>query len=609
MWLCTQIKSQVCLETVLIHYDIFSLVASGQVHGHDKDAGRPHIRIWSSVTLQTTRVIGLDGGFDRAVVSLSFSKIDGGSLLAAVDDANEHVLSIYSWAAGQRLGDARIGGEAPLGIEFNPTAASPCEIATWGRFGLVWWSINVLQGTNSTVTARIARMKQATFDAKDRPRAIACATYSNDGSLLIAGDTNGGLSWWAKSKERVGRLMPGAHVNGAVSAIYVSPESDWLLSAGAKDYTIIKWDITAEPPTVISKCQLPSPATIRALQVSPNGNSVYIGTSGGTILTTNSVEDGSTIQPLVQGHSEEVWGLAVSPVDPSLAISVGYDKHVISWQTSEHRAICIRDLPIAGHSVAFHPNGNIIAIGLQNGEWLAADFSKELRQSTFNQEPIQAIYADHVAREQIECIAFSPDGAFLAAGSRDQHIYIYSVIFEGSTPQFARVTRCSGHSSYITHIDWTKDSKYLRSNSGDYELLFWDASSGRRILFGGVHKDQDNIHCDDVLNMLRDSESWATHSCTLTFSSAGIWPDGADGTDINSANKANGKDLLVIGDDFGKVRLFKYPSQNPRSHSFAANGHSSHVTAASFTANDAKVISAGGGDSAVLQWVLSSDKA
>ena len=29
-----------------------------------------------------------------------------------------------------------------------------------------------------------------------------------------------------------------------------------------------------------------------------------------------------------------------------------------------------------------------------------------------------------------------------------------------------------GHSSYITHIDWSEDGEVLRSNSGDYECLF-----------------------------------------------------------------------------------------------------------------------------------------
>lgn len=29
-----------------------------------------------------------------------------------------------------------------------------------------------------------------------------------------------------------------------------------------------------------------------------------------------------------------------------------------------------------------------------------------------------------------------------------------------------------GHSSFVTHLDWSKDSQYLVTNSGDYEILF-----------------------------------------------------------------------------------------------------------------------------------------
>lgn len=39
----------------------------------------------------------------------------------------------------------------------------------------------------------------------------------------------------------------------------------------------------------------------------------------------------------------------------------------------------------------------------------------------------------------------------------------------------------------------------------------------------------------------------------------GIWPDGADGTDVNSVSRSKGKQLLATGDDFGNVNLFRYP--------------------------------------------------
>ena len=58
---------------------------------------------------------------------------------------------------------------------------------------------------------------------------------------------------------------------------------------------------------------------------------------------------------------------------------------------------------------------------------------------------------------------------------------------------------------------------------------------------------------------MRDIE-WSSHSCTLTFTTLGIWPEGADGTDINSCTHANSRALLATGDDFGKVKLFTSPA-------------------------------------------------
>ena len=46
--------------------------------------------------------------------------------------------------------------------------------------------------------------------------------------------------------------------------------------------------------------------------------------------------------------------------------------------------------------------------------------------------------------------------------------------------------------------------------------------------------------------------------------SLGIWPEGADGTDINCTGRSKDQQLLATGDDFGKVHLFTYPCSQPR---------------------------------------------
>lgn len=47
--------------------------------------------------------------------------------------------------------------------------------------------------------------------------------------------------------------------------------------------------------------------------------------------------------------------------------------------------------------------------------------------------------------------------------------------------RYQRLCRCSGHSSYITHIDWSLDGRLIQSNCGAYELLYFDAQTGKQV--------------------------------------------------------------------------------------------------------------------------------
>ena len=55
---------------------------------------------------------------------------------------------------------------------------------------------------------------------------------------------------------------------------------------------------------------------------------------------------------------------------------------------------------------------------------------------------------------------------------------------------------------------------------------------------------------------MRD-QKWETWTCTLGWPVQGIWPAGADGTDINSCAMSHTKDLIVSGDDFGHNDNYK----------------------------------------------------
>lgn len=151
---------------------------------------------------------------------------------------------------------------------------------------------------------------------------------------------------------------------------------------------------------------------------------------------------------------------------------------------------------------------------------------------------------------------------------------------------------CVGHSSYITHIDWSTDvasaggrAPVLMTNSGDYEILFWDPRS-----------------CKKILHTPRDLD-FPSMSCVLGFPVMGIWQDGQCGNDINAAHRSNRrrKHLVTSGDD-GLVRIFKYPAVMDKAASRACKGHSSFTESVRFSCDDTRVFSVGGKDRCVIQW-------
>lgn len=56
-----------------------------------------------------------------------------------------------------------------------------------------------------------------------------------------------------------------------------------------------------------------------------------------------------------------------------------------------------------------------------------------------------------------------------------------------------------------------------------------------------------------------DQTGWYSQTCVLGWGVVGIWPPGADGTDVNSADKNEKGTFLATGDDFGQVKIFNYP--------------------------------------------------
>lgn len=183
--------------------------------------------------------------------------------------------------------------------------------------------------------------------------------------------------------------------------------------------------------------------------------------------------------------------------------------------------------------------------------------------------------------EWIEVIAFSPDGTKMAVGSHDDKIRVYDV-----AANFTLIGTCSGHSSFITAVDWSTDGAYIRTNSGDYELLFWKMPDCTQDPDGA-----SNTKCIE----------WATTTMKISWETRNIYPRGVDGTHINGVARSPDGALVATGDDYGLVSIFNYPvrpAANPR----CFRGHSEHVVRVCFNEDGSKLFSIGGYDQTLMQF-------
>lgn len=538
------------VKCLAVHPDKIT-IATGQVAGTSKDGKQlpPHVRVWDSVTLNTLHVIGM-GFFDRAVTCVAFSKSNGGGNLCSVDDSNDHVLSVWDWQKEEKLADVKCSNEAVFVADFHPTDTN--IIVTCGKSHLYFWT---LEG-NSLIK------KQGLFEKQEKPKFVLCVTFSENGDT-ITGDSSGNLLVWGKGTNRINHAVQGAH-DGGIFALCM--QRDGTLVSGGKDRKLISWDGNYQKHNVVEIPEQFGPVRTVA---EGKGDVVLIGTTRNFVLQGTLAGDFSTI---TQGHTDELWGLAAHSQKPQF-LTCGHDKQITLWDAASHHPVWTKNIEDPAQSAGFHPSGSVVAIGTLTGRWFVLDTDTK---------DLVTVHTD--GNEQLSVMCYSPDGNFLAIGSHDNYIYIYAVNESGR--KYSRIGKCSGHSSFITHLDWSVNSQYLMSNSGDYEILYWIPTACKQVV---------------SVETTRDLE-WATYTCTLGFQVFGVWPEGSDGTDLNAICRSPDQKLLATGDDFGKVHLFSYPCSQFRSSSHVYGGHSSHVTNVSFLHEDNHLISTGGKDTSIMQW-------
>ena len=572
-----------------------NIVATGQL------GKKPIIVVWDVVKQKTLQV--LTGFHKRAVRLLAFSTHDGGRHLASIGDDNEHSIAIYRWEQNSLVASSKGDKATNLALCFNPSAEKAVTFAECGVKHINFWT---MQGRNLD-------KKKGLMGTKGKLQPLIDLAFV--GGDAVVGTKDGSIYRFKKHK-----------VNSVVKAHEGECKSLWATTAesaaasggvalvsGGKDGKIKLWDADIKPLRTLdlNVDRLGSVMSgLASVCMSEDGRRILAGTMGSEIfeLNADAADDdtrafapveGRQTAALVSGHcAKELWGLAVHPdTSTGLYCTVGDDKTVRIWDLTTKTQYRCEKLPTLARAVAYDPEGRYLAVGL-GGDVGRGRNKLDGAFVILDGETLESLFKGHDSKQWISDVKFSPvkkGGAFmLAVGSHDNNIYLYEVKDRGGKVAVTLKHTCKGHNSYITHIDWSADGRWMQSNCGAYELLFWDADTGKQQKHASAMKDVQ----------------WHTWTCTLGWPVQGIWPPCADGTDVNAVDRSKSEKhptVLVTADDFGKVKLFRYPCVIPGANNNVERGHSSHVTNVRWMSSqqhgeDSHVLSCGGNDRCVFQW-------
>ena len=570
------------IRCLAIHPDLCK-VCTGQV------ARAPCALVWDTRDCRQLARLQHGAGM-RGVIAVCFST--GGRRLVTVCSDNRHTVTVWDWAAAKRVASAPGKNGVPpqiFGVVWSPYAD---EFLTYGVKHMTLWEINSSSG---------ALMNSKPSFGRASPHDVLAVAFLPDG-LVLSGCETGEIATWKRGvlKRVAPAHAPGKGPNGrggGCRVLRVRADGRTMLSGGA-DGRVLVWDVSrGELGGVLRAVSLarphePPPA-LRSLDCRPGSDVFVAGTSACDVWEVDADPE-----ILVYGHSADLYGCAFHP-DPQFAhvyATASDSSRVFIWDARARRRLTAVECAAAARSVAFATTtngGGELAVGLVDGSVEVFDVRALLSVVEGIKgvavppqiAPPQRVCRLRKATSAVDVLAYAPDGLTLAGGTHDCTVELFAC----AGGLIGHLATCRGHSATVTALDWSADSAMVQSTSAAYELLYFDGETG-----APVTASQRN-------------RRWASWSCLLGFPVMGIWPDGADGTDVNSLSATSDRSFLAVADDFGTVRLLNYPCVVDEAPARAYHGHSSHVMGARFSCNDKWLVTTGGHDRATFLWRLDRD--
>uniref|UniRef100_A0A2P2I5U5 77 kDa echinoderm microtubule-associated protein n=1 Tax=Hirondellea gigas TaxID=1518452 RepID=A0A2P2I5U5_9CRUS len=542
-----------------------------------KGSQTAYVCVWNYETMEEICRIEDSDHIQKAVLCVSFGA--NAEYLYCIDQGPD--LSVYRgpWQESQKklqyITSAKIAKSQILGIVINPhferyfeeignqKVEILDEFVTLGKSHLKYWT---LQKRDDSIVAE-GRMVSGRPRLKESIQTTLCAKFFPNRSCIIG--TAMGQIYIICKNELVFNLQIQQNAIGAIELT-----SKGFISGGF-DGVIFYHEITENDPEKFRcdvewehKLPVSTKYGVKAISLNESSDEILIGTRSCEIFALGMKT--KKLNQIVQGHFDEVWGLAVHP-NRSEFMTTSYDGTVRLW-TSNGRKL-LRSKSFAKERLVCVDISNIgkqFALGFQSGRVVVLDF-----------ESFEPVFDRKLAPEQISVIRYSPSDAYLAIGSWDQTVRLLHWSSQSKTFKVGKVLK--GNTSSITSMQWSSNGKIVSTSSKSYEVLNFD------------------IQTKSLVSPIDPDTKWHKWSNLLGWQVQGLFGK-ADGVHVNSVSVSESGNLCVSGNDSGELSLMRFPCLHPPARKVFPEGHSSCICSALFTMDNSYVLSTGGHDYSIMQW-------
>jgi len=434
------------------------------------------IKLWDVAARRELRTLT---GHTGHVMSVAFSP-DGRTLVSG-GDGGDHTIKVWDVADGRVLHTLDCNVFSVESVAFSPDGLI---LASGGRGGgdpVKLW--------NTTDWSELRVLDSHTYGG------VHTIAFSPDGKTLASGNADNTIKLWDVASGR--ELRTSANRSDWIHSIAVSPDARFLAS-GSEDHSIKLWDLTTGhglPALAGHEDNVTSVAfnhdghvlasgsedqfvafwnvadwkVLRAVHndrgvsffaLSPDGLTLATEGSGGETINLWDLGGGREPRTLV-GHTSFVNSVAFSP-DSHILASGSQDKTIKLWDAASGRELHTLDSLGDVRSLAFS----------HDGRTLAAAINKE-RGSDIKFWDVDSWRELHTEMNDTYPIAFSPDGRTFASGFVGSDEITIMNLADWHSPYLL-----DGHTSEVTSVVFSPDSRVLFSGSWDGTVRVWDIEKG-----------------------------------------------------------------------------------------------------------------------------------